>query len=332
MRSLLCAIVFLLSAVRAVPQVPECYRTVDAIVWVVSDLGAAVQGWARLGFPGIENMGIVEITEGVRFRGRGVQQAFGLAKGRIGETAVFWIQPTGGEGAYSEFAKKRGSGIFSLVHRAPSLEALEAEVRRMESLDIGVLQRGELRTGSGEVRYVFLDTESEGKYVLGLLAGDIENSPLAVPPALPSTPRIAQYAFAVREMEPVSRFWARLGFPEFSYTHPAISELRYRGRPGDFDMRLGWQRHGKIPYEWTQSLKGPNVYLDHMKEHGEGVHHIAFNVNDMDAEVARWEKLGFSYSMGGAWGEKGKPGSGRFVYVNTQAIGGTDVELLWNFR
>ncbi len=177
MRSLLCAIVFLLSAVRAVPQVPECYRTVDAIVWVVSDLGAAVQGWARLGFPGIENMGIVEITEGVRFRGRGVQQAFGLAKGRIGETAVFWIQPTGGEGAYSEFAKKRGSGIFSLVHRAPSLEALEAEVRRMESLDIGVLQRGELRTGSGEVRYVFLDTESEGKYVLGLLAGDIETAP-----------------------------------------------------------------------------------------------------------------------------------------------------------
>jgi methylmalonyl-CoA/ethylmalonyl-CoA epimerase len=313
-------------------QLPDYYSSVHAIVWVVADLEHAVQGWTKLGFPGIENLGTVEVPAGPRAGLRPQPQRIGLAKGRIGETAVFWIHPMGNGDAYSEFLKKHGSGIFSLVHRAPSLEALEAEVVRLQAAGAGILGRGSVRDGAGEVRYVFFDTEEGGKFVLGLVAGDLENSPLAIPPPPSSTPRITQFAFAVKDMAPVSAYWAKLGFPEFSYTHPQISELRYRDQPGDFDMRLGWQRHGKIPYEWTQSLKGPNVYLDHIERHGEGIHHIAFNVADMDAEVARWQKLGFPYSMGGAWGDKGKPGSGRFVYVNTQAIGGTDVELLWNYR
>jgi hypothetical protein len=36
--------------------------------------------------------------------------------------------------------------------------------------------------------------------------------------------------------------------------------------------------------------------------------------------------------QGGAWGEKGKPGWGRFAYQDTHPIGGVDVELLWNYR
>jgi hypothetical protein len=48
--------------------------------------------------------------------------------------------------------------------------------------------------------------------------------------------------------------------------------------------------------------------------------------------VRSWKTLGFEVSQSGAWGEKGKPGSGRFAYVDTDAIGGVTIELLWNYK
>jgi hypothetical protein len=36
--------------------------------------------------------------------------------------------------------------------------------------------------------------------------------------------------------------------------------------------------------------------------------------------------------MSGAWGERGKKGYGRFAYMDTQAAGGIDIELLWNYK
>ena len=67
-----------------------------------------------------------------------------------------------------------------------------------------------------------------------------------------------------------------------SFTHPAIGDLRYHGRPGDLDADLGWQKHGRVEYEWVQPTKGPTTYLDHIMKFGEGVHHIAFSVPSIE--------------------------------------------------
>jgi 4-hydroxyphenylpyruvate dioxygenase-like putative hemolysin len=91
-------------------------------------------------------------------------------------------------------------------------------------------------------------------------------------------------------------------------------------------------RHGKVVYEWIIPEKGPSTWHDHLDKHGEGVHHIALNVDDMDKAIAEWKQAGYEYVMGGAWGEAGKPGSGRFAYVDAQRASGIDVELLWNYR
>jgi hypothetical protein len=74
------------------------------------------------------------------------------------------------------------------------------------------------------------------------------------------------------------------------------------------------------------------VYEDHLKAHAEGFHHLGINVDDMDQGIAEWTRPGFAVSQSGGWGEEGKPGSGRFAYIDTDAIGGVTVELLWNYR
>jgi catechol 2,3-dioxygenase-like lactoylglutathione lyase family enzyme len=306
---------------------PEMYRAVHEVTWVVRDLDQTVAGWRKLGFNDIHVVGNMTF-DNVRYRGKSATCVARIAEGFLGDIAVQWIQPAQGDNAYSDFLARHGTGLFSLMHRAPSREAMRAEVERMSALGVGVLQTESTGESSRASVRTYLDTEPQGKYVLGLIyAPDTDR---AVPP--PPGRKVAQFAFTVRELDPVLDYWSRLGFTERSVTHPPLWDLRYHDRPADFDADLGWQRHGRVVYEWVHPLKGPTVYIDHMEKHGEGFHHIAFQVDDLDQEVARWSALGFPFLQGGAWGEKGKPGWGRYAYQNTDAIAGAEVELLWNYR
>lgn len=314
-------------------QLPEFYRSVDRLIWVVADMEATLAGLKKLGFTNLRDQGEVEMPW-TAYRARPATGTLRLVSGRFADVAVHWLEPRGGSNAFQDFLAQHGVGVFSLMHRVPTKEAYEAELARLKALGVGVLQSGFVETDSGDnIHYAFLDTAAEGKYVLGLIhfpSG--EEGPLYVPPENPSGRRVVQYAFAVRALEPISAYWARLGFPEMTYTQGPLHDRRYRGRPADFEMRLGWQRHGKVPYEWILSLKGPDIYLEHLDKHGEGLQHLAFSVEDIDREIAEWTRLGFPEAMSGSWGEKGKPGSGRFAYMDTHSLGGIDVELLWSFR
>jgi hypothetical protein len=315
----------------AAGEIPDFYKSVDRLVWVVEDIDQTLVNLRKIGFTDFVDLGPGSMGNTL-FRGKPATGDYRVVSGRFGDVAVHWVQPYGGGNAFAEFLKTHGSGVFSLMHRTPDLSAFNSEVDRMAGLGVGALMEGSLDTQSGQIRFAFLDTEEKGKYVLGLLyfpGGD--EGPLAVPSANSSGRVVTQYAFAVRELEPVSEYWAKLGFPAMEFTHGKLTNLKYRRQSADFDMRLGWQRHGSVVYEWIQSLRGPDVYLDHMKVHGEGFHHLAFGVDDMDKDLAWWTEKGYPESMSGGWGVEGEPGSGRFAYVDTQALGGTDVELLWNY-
>ena len=306
---------------------PAMYKSVHGLTWVVRDVRRSVAGWRKLGFGDVRVVGKAALAD-VRYRGRPAACTAQVADGHLGDVAVQWVQPIEGCGAYADYLARHGEGVFSLVHRAPSREALQAEIDRLNALGVGTLQSETVPGRRGAATRVYFDTEPQGKYVLGV----VQYPDGAEPDAAPAGRKVAQYAFTVRALAPVLDFWSRLGFAERSVTHPPLWDLRYHQEPGAFDAELGWQRHGRVAYEWILPLKGPTVYLDQMSRHGEGFHHIAFEVDDLDAEVARWNALGFPFVQGGAWGEKGKPGWGRFAYQDTQALGGADVELLWNYR
>ncbi len=293
-------------ALPAAAQLPDFYKSVDRVIWVVKDLDAVAAGWEKAGFGPIE-----KIDAGT----------FRVAMTRLPNVEIDWIQPQSKD-AMSDFLARRGEGVFSLVHRVPSLEQMNREVDRLAGLGVKVLQRGT----AGDFTYVFFDTEQGGKYVLGLINGpEFGPQPGATLP-------VTQYAFVARDTHAVSDYWARLGWPAMTYTHGELRDLEYRGKPGRFDQELGWQRHGKVVYEWIKPLKGPTVYEDHLKVHGEGFHHFGINVPDMDKAIEGWKQRGFTVSQAGGWGEPGKPGSGRFAYIDTDSIGAITIELLWNYR
>jgi hypothetical protein len=176
-----------------------------------------------------------------------------------------------------------------------------------------------------------MDTKEQGKYYMGFVID--ERKGVKNPGGENQLDlKFTQYAFAINNEAPVSSFWEKIGLPAFEITHGPLTNKEYFGRPSDFDMKLGWQRHGSIVYEWIIPLKPPTVYADHIRMHGEGIQHFGFSVDDMDEGIQFFEDKGYTISMSGGWGTEGKKGSGRFAYVDLSKIGGMTIELLWNYK
>jgi methylmalonyl-CoA/ethylmalonyl-CoA epimerase len=329
MRSLVLGLLVLAAPTPGRADLPELYRQVASVHWVVRDLDRVKEGWARLGFPALLDLGEVAVRG--EYRGQAGVSTFRAAQARFDTLDVVWIQPVSGESALGDHLRDHGEGIVSVNYAVPTAAALDAEVVRLAGLGVTVLERAELETPAGRLRVVHMDTAADGKYVLGLVQGEAPR-PVAPAPEPPFPAKLSQYALVVRSLDAVSAYWQRLGFPAMEVTHPALSDLRYRGGPGHFDQKLGWHRHGTVTWEWIEPLAGPTVYLDFLKEHGEGLHHLAFDVPDIDAASAAWALRGIPVVQSGAWGEKGKPGSGRFAYAGTDVFGGVTIELLWNHR
>jgi len=320
----------LLLAVPAAPtgaEVANLYRQVESVHWVVRDLDRVKAGWARLGFPA-QDLG--EVKAAGTWHGQAGSSRFRVARANLAGAKVVWLQPVEGENAFSEYLARHGEGVVSINYSVGSREALDAEVSRLQGLGVGVLQRGEVATPGGRLTVVHMDTAGEGKYVLGLVLGAAPLPGAGTPTPFPL--KLSQYALVVRSLEKVSAYWQKLGFPAMEITHEPLSDLVYRGQPGRFDQKLGWHRHGTVTWEWIEPLAGPTVYEDYLKEHGEGFHHFAYDVEDIDAATAAWEALGVPTVQSGGWGEKGRQGSGRFAYAATDAFGGVTTEFLWSFR
>jgi catechol 2,3-dioxygenase-like lactoylglutathione lyase family enzyme len=331
LRALAAGLLVLLLVVAAAPtgaEVPDLYRKVASVHWVVRDLDRVRAGWANLGFPTLD---LGEMTAGGSYLGQHGSSRFRVEQARLAEAEVVWIQPLDGESALSDHLARHGDGVFSVNYAVAGREALGAEVARLGALGVAVLQRGEVTTPAGRITVVHMDTAGEGKYVLGLVHDETPRPPSEAPPfAVPL--KLSQYAVVVRSLEKVSAYWEKLGFPKMEITHGALSDLVYRGQPGKFDQRLGWHRHGTVTWEWIEPVAGPTVYEDFLKDHGEGFHHLAFDVPDIDAAGRFFASHGAPIVQSGVWGEKGKPGSGRFSYAATDAFGGVTTEFLWNLR
>ena len=56
----------------------------------------------------------------------------------------------------------------------------------------------------------------------------------------------------------------------------------FRGQPGNFTARMAFTGLGPVELELIQPLEGESIWADFLEEHGEGIHHIRFNVSDLE--------------------------------------------------
>jgi catechol 2,3-dioxygenase-like lactoylglutathione lyase family enzyme len=303
------------------------YGHVSHLGWVVRDLDATVAAWRAIGVTDVRDGGVSEFS-GV-YRGRPVQVRVKKAIAWFGNGVVQWIQPLGPGSPYADFLAAHGEGVQHVAYSVPSLARLDEEVAGLKAMGVDTLASGSWRGRAGAGRFVDLDTSARGAVTLELERDPDADAPSATPSSNedPFT-KITQYAFVVRDVHAVSDYYAQLGLGALPIERNVSLNRVYRGKPGVFEMLLGWGRQGDVVFEWIQSTAGPNVYDEYLAQHGEGLHHLGFNVPDMDATLAALTARGLAVTMSGGWNVNGS--EGRFAYLDTEKHGGVTVELLWN--
>ena len=73
----------------------------------------------------------------------------------------------------------------------------------------------------------------------------------------------------------------------------------YHGEPGDFEADLLFYRFANVELEFMIPHYGKNIWSDWLDEHGEGLHHILFNVDSFDGAVADMKEKGIDLIMDG---------------------------------
>ena len=105
-----------------------------------------------------------------------------------------------------------------------------------------------------------------------------------------------QLAYCVNDVfEAVKRWHALHGAgPFFVNEHIPVSDVLYRGQPGEFDHTSAYGQMGDVMLELVQQNNdGPSAIRDMFAPGEEGLHHCATFVESFEGELTRYESLGY---------------------------------------
>ncbi len=126
------------------------------------------------------------------------------------------------------------------------------------------------------------------------------------PDALISDKQMMQVGIIVKDVENSAKAWATfLGneeVPEIIVASGSeINPTKYKGKPTDAKARLAFFQLDNITIELIEPLGGPSTWQEFLDTKGEGIHHIAFDVNGMKNHIKNFEANGIPMVQHGGW-------------------------------
>jgi len=133
----------------------------------------------------------------------------------------------------------------------------------------------------------------------------------------------------VRDVEKAIKFYESLGIGPFPpllgpQGKVPLADKTLHGRSADWELDL---RHaeggvGNLTFELIQPLEGDTPVKDFLEKHGEGIQHIGFFVDDIEAETAKLAEKGFKIT------QSAETPTVKWAYFGTDAVGGFSIELM----
>ncbi|MCW2764168.1 MAG: glyoxalase/bleomycin resistance protein/dioxygenase superfamily protein [Nocardioides sp.] len=112
--------------------------------------------------------------------------------------------------------------------------------------------------------------------------------------------------------------WTRIPDVHFG---PDVTTLR--GEPVDFTIHVSLGYAGDLQLELIQPVSGPTIHAEFLDAHGPGLHHVCFDVDDVDVACANAEAAGHPVLMRGSM----MGGAIEFAYVDGSTAGAPYIEL-----
>lgn len=129
--------------------------------------------------------------------------------------------------------------------------------------------------------------------------------------------RLAQVGFIVRDIEITKQKFAEfLGIPvppTVTSGDYAVTQTLVEGQPApEAGCRMAFFDLENIQLELIEPNGVKSTWQDFLDKHGEGIHHIAFQVDGTDKKLLTLEGMGFKCAQRGKYND----GSGEYAYVD----------------
>ncbi len=148
------------------------------------------------------------------------------------------------------------------------------------------------------------------------------------------TRTMVQVGFVVNDIEAVkSKFAALFDVPvpetllaNRGEGHFHVTQTNYLGQPSPkSEAKLAFfEVGGAMAIELIEPNDEPSIWRDWLNEHGEGIHHVAFVVDDMEKRIKACEDFGMKTLQTGNFAA----GDGRYAYMDATKDLKTVLELL----
>ena len=112
--------------------------------------------------------------------------------------------------------------------------------------------------------------------------------------------------------------WTRI--PEVTF---GAESTTLRGEPIEFTAHISLGYAADLQLELIQPVRGRTIHAEFLEAHGPGLHHVCFDVDDLDAACASAETAGVPVVMRGSMMD----GELEFAYIDGSASGAPYVEL-----
>ena len=135
---------------------------------------------------------------------------------------------------------------------------------------------------------------------------------------------LCQVGIVVRSIDETVKFYTEVfGIGPFEIVNVDFSDATYYGQKAGYRGKRAFAKFGTVTLELIELIEGKTIHEDFLKEKGEGLHHIAFEVKDLKKAEEEAEKVGLKVTQG----RKREDGSG-FAYLDSDRIGGAIFELI----
>ena len=138
-------------------------------------------------------------------------------------------------------------------------------------------------------------------------------------------PPVQQVGIVVKDMDRAIEYYAStFGIGPFRVIDGSMEGVLWRGKPINAKLKVAFARSGTLQVELIQPVEGKNIYTEFLESNGEGLHHLGFQVDDLEAMLVELAKDDIQPIFNQSLPQLGIA----FAYLNTDKIGGVIFELI----
>jgi len=260
------------------------------------------------------------------YHGKPVRARERIALTQVGKVQLELVQPVEGPSIYADWIEEHGEGLHHINSLVDDVDKVAAS---LTAEGYPSLQSGKCGATDRPGTFHYLDLKPLRAIWEPVHIGEKPGVvPLVIPKSNQSSPAkikctgINQIGIVVKDVEEVAwNYWNILGIGPwtiFNWEAPLVYNRTYQGKPAGSRERIALTQVGNVQLELLQPVEGPSIYADWIAEHGEGLHHLNFQVENVDEVARTLAAQGFCSMQSGKYGRQEQQGA--FNYFDLKPL------------